>query len=202
MDVDGLLAAVPDDDGLPLLTCELRSAIAEYAIAERRLAKLLDNRSIVGTIGASLQTLVGGNITLYTELCENARADDLDAPNSRAGYDLTLPDGARVQVKTRMGDASGGGEFGGFTARSVEEGLFDVAAFLRLDKDLLPTGALSVPRSLIPELARHRGGKLVCFWADLVRHPDGTQLLAAVSYAALGLRPNQEPDWNRLEGDL
>ena len=33
------------------------------------------SRSIVGTIGASLQTLVGGNITLYTALCEKARAD-------------------------------------------------------------------------------------------------------------------------------
>ena len=33
------------------------------------------SRSIVGTIGASLQTLVGGNITLYTELCEHARQD-------------------------------------------------------------------------------------------------------------------------------
>jgi uncharacterized protein YbjQ (UPF0145 family) len=33
------------------------------------------SRSIVGTIGASLQTLVGGNITLYTELCERARED-------------------------------------------------------------------------------------------------------------------------------
>jgi uncharacterized protein YbjQ (UPF0145 family) len=33
------------------------------------------SRSIVGTLGASLQTLIGGNITLYTELCENARAD-------------------------------------------------------------------------------------------------------------------------------
>ena len=33
------------------------------------------SRSIVGSIGASLQTLVGGNITLYTELCERARAD-------------------------------------------------------------------------------------------------------------------------------
>src|SRR5262245_56293978 len=31
------------------------------------------SRSIVGNIGASLQTLVGGNITLYTELCEKAR---------------------------------------------------------------------------------------------------------------------------------
>lgn len=33
------------------------------------------SRSIVGTLGASLQTLIGGNITLYTELCETARAD-------------------------------------------------------------------------------------------------------------------------------
>ncbi len=33
------------------------------------------SRSIVGSLGASLQTLVGGNITLYTELCEKARED-------------------------------------------------------------------------------------------------------------------------------
>jgi uncharacterized protein YbjQ (UPF0145 family) len=33
------------------------------------------SRSILGSIGASLQTIVGGNITLYTELCEKARAD-------------------------------------------------------------------------------------------------------------------------------
>lgn len=33
------------------------------------------SRSIVGNIGASLQTLIGGNITLYTELCEKARED-------------------------------------------------------------------------------------------------------------------------------
>jgi len=33
------------------------------------------SRSIVGNIGAALQSLVGGNITLYTELCEKARDD-------------------------------------------------------------------------------------------------------------------------------
>jgi uncharacterized protein YbjQ (UPF0145 family) len=33
------------------------------------------SRSVVGTIGASLQTLIGGNITLYTELCERAREE-------------------------------------------------------------------------------------------------------------------------------
>jgi len=33
------------------------------------------SRSIVGNIGASIQSLFGGNITLYTSLCERARAD-------------------------------------------------------------------------------------------------------------------------------
>jgi uncharacterized protein YbjQ (UPF0145 family) len=33
------------------------------------------SRSIIGNIGAALQTLAGGNITLYTELCEKARED-------------------------------------------------------------------------------------------------------------------------------
>jgi uncharacterized protein YbjQ (UPF0145 family) len=31
------------------------------------------SRSVFGTIGASLQTLVGGNITLFSELCEKTR---------------------------------------------------------------------------------------------------------------------------------
>lgn len=33
------------------------------------------SRSILGTFGASLQTLVGGNITLFTELCERTRSE-------------------------------------------------------------------------------------------------------------------------------
>ena len=33
------------------------------------------SRSLVGNIGASLQTLIGGNITLYTSLCEKTRED-------------------------------------------------------------------------------------------------------------------------------
>src|ERR1700761_2342248 len=35
------------------------------------------SRSVFGTIGASLQTLVGGDITLYTNLCERTRQDAL-----------------------------------------------------------------------------------------------------------------------------
>ena len=33
------------------------------------------SRSIFGTIGGSLQTLVGGNISLFTSLCEKTRAE-------------------------------------------------------------------------------------------------------------------------------
>ena len=33
------------------------------------------SRSIFGTIGASLHTIIGGNITLFTELCEKTREE-------------------------------------------------------------------------------------------------------------------------------
>jgi uncharacterized protein YbjQ (UPF0145 family) len=36
---------------------------------------IVRSRSIVGSIGAGLQTLFGGNITLYTSMCEQARDD-------------------------------------------------------------------------------------------------------------------------------
>lgn len=36
---------------------------------------IVRSRSIIGSIGASLQTIVGGNITLLTELCEKSRED-------------------------------------------------------------------------------------------------------------------------------
>jgi uncharacterized protein YbjQ (UPF0145 family) len=35
-------------------------------------------RSVVGQFGASLQSLVGGKITLYVELCEEARQEAFD----------------------------------------------------------------------------------------------------------------------------
>src|SRR5258707_823747 len=36
------------------------------------------SRSLLGSIGASLQTIVGGNITLYSKLCEQTREDAFD----------------------------------------------------------------------------------------------------------------------------
>jgi uncharacterized protein YbjQ (UPF0145 family) len=36
------------------------------------------SRSVVGTFGGALQTLFGGNISLFTELCEKAREEAFD----------------------------------------------------------------------------------------------------------------------------
>ncbi|MBZ5509340.1 MAG: YbjQ family protein [Acidobacteriia bacterium] len=46
---------------------------------------IVRSRSIFGTIGASLQTLVGGNITLLTDLCERTRSEALDRMLQHAG---------------------------------------------------------------------------------------------------------------------
>lgn len=45
---------------------------------------IVRSRSIFGTIGAGLQTLVGGNITILTDLCEKTRQDALDLMVSHA----------------------------------------------------------------------------------------------------------------------
>jgi uncharacterized protein YbjQ (UPF0145 family) len=36
---------------------------------------IVRSRSLLGSIGAGLQTIVGGNITILTELCENTREE-------------------------------------------------------------------------------------------------------------------------------
>lgn len=51
-------------------------ALEGYRIAETKgivRGIVVRSRSIVGSIGAGIQTLFGGNITLYEELCERAR---------------------------------------------------------------------------------------------------------------------------------
>jgi uncharacterized protein YbjQ (UPF0145 family) len=49
-----------------------RSIVANYGIVRGIIVR---SRSLVGNIGAGLQTLFGGNISIYTELCERARRD-------------------------------------------------------------------------------------------------------------------------------
>jgi uncharacterized protein YbjQ (UPF0145 family) len=46
---------------------------------------IVRSRSIIGNIGASLQSLFGGNISLYTELCEQARHDAFQQMLTHAG---------------------------------------------------------------------------------------------------------------------
>lgn len=43
------------------------------------------SRSIIGNIGASIQSIFGGNISLYTELCERAREDAFNQMLAHAG---------------------------------------------------------------------------------------------------------------------
>ena len=70
------------------------------------------SRSIVGTLGASLQTLVGGNITLYTELCEKAREDAF-----RLMLDHAAQTGANALVGVR------------YDANEVASGVTEVLAY-------------------------------------------------------------------------
>jgi uncharacterized protein YbjQ (UPF0145 family) len=39
---------------------------------------IVRSRSVIGNLGAGIQTLFGGNITIYTQLCERARQDAFD----------------------------------------------------------------------------------------------------------------------------
>lgn len=65
------------------------------------------SRSIIGTIGGGLQTLIGGNITLFTSLCEQARRDAFELMGKNAAES-----GANAVIGVRY-DATGVG--GGVT---------------------------------------------------------------------------------------
>lgn len=46
---------------------------------------IVRSRSVIGNIGANLQSLFGGNITLYTSLCDRAREDAFNLMLTQAG---------------------------------------------------------------------------------------------------------------------
>ena len=46
---------------------------------------IVRSRSIIGNIGANLQSLVGGNISIYTSLCERTRDDAFNQMLAHAG---------------------------------------------------------------------------------------------------------------------
>ena len=70
------------------------------------------SRSILGTIGGSLQTLVGGNITAFTNLCEKAREEAFELMLSHASQM-----GANAVIAMR------------YDANEVLEGVTEVLAY-------------------------------------------------------------------------
>ena len=73
---------------------------------------IVRSRSIVGTIGAGLQTLVGGNITLLTNLCEKTRSDS---------FELMLQHAAQLGANAVVGIR--------YDATEVMQGVTEVLAY-------------------------------------------------------------------------
>jgi uncharacterized protein YbjQ (UPF0145 family) len=70
------------------------------------------SRSILGTIGASLETLVGGNITLFEEMCEKTREEALELMMQHAAQE-----GANAVIGVR------------YDATEVMQGVTEVLAY-------------------------------------------------------------------------
>jgi uncharacterized protein YbjQ (UPF0145 family) len=70
------------------------------------------SRSVIGNIGAALQTLVGGNITLFTQLCERARGD---------AFDLMLQHAAELGANAVIGMR--------YDANEIAQGVTEVLAY-------------------------------------------------------------------------
>jgi uncharacterized protein YbjQ (UPF0145 family) len=70
------------------------------------------SRSLFGTIGAGLQTLVGGNITLLTNLCEKTRSES---------FDLMLEHAAQMGANAVVGAR--------YDATEIMQGVTEVLAY-------------------------------------------------------------------------
>ncbi len=70
------------------------------------------SRSILGTLGGSLQTMIGGNITAFTSLCEKAREE---------AYGLMLLHAAEIGANAIIGMR--------YDANELMEGVTEVLAY-------------------------------------------------------------------------
>ena len=70
------------------------------------------SRSVIGNFGASIQTLFGGNITLYTELCERAREE---------AFEIMVQHGAQVGANAIIGMR--------YDANEIAQGVTEVLAY-------------------------------------------------------------------------
>jgi uncharacterized protein YbjQ (UPF0145 family) len=70
------------------------------------------SRSILGTIGGSLQTIIGGNITAFTNLCEKTREE---------AFELMLEHAAQMGANAIIGMR--------YDANEILEGVTEVLAY-------------------------------------------------------------------------
>jgi len=73
---------------------------------------IVRSRSIFGSIGAGFQTLVGGNISLFTKLCEKTRSD---------AFDLMLEHAAEMGANAVIGAR--------YDATEITRGVTEVLAY-------------------------------------------------------------------------
>jgi len=73
---------------------------------------IVRSRNIFGSIGAGLQTLVGGNISLFTKLCETTRSD---------AFDLMLEHAAEMGANAVIGAR--------YDATEITRGVTEVLAY-------------------------------------------------------------------------
>ena len=70
------------------------------------------SRSIVGTIGAGLQTIVGGNISIFSNLCERTRQD---------AFELMIQHGSQMGANAIIGAR--------YDATEIMQGVTEVLAY-------------------------------------------------------------------------
>lgn len=70
------------------------------------------SRSILGTLGAGLQTMVGGNISIFTNLCEQTRSD---------AFELMLQHAAQLGANAVIGMQ--------YDATEIMQGVTEVLAY-------------------------------------------------------------------------
>ena len=91
------------------------------------------SRSVIGNLGANIQSIFGGNITLYTELCEQAREDRFNQMISHAGKL-----GANAVVGVR------------YDATEIGNGITEVLCYgTAVSVERLPTTGIQHPSAVI-----------------------------------------------------
>jgi uncharacterized protein YbjQ (UPF0145 family) len=73
---------------------------------------IVRSRSIVGTLGAGLQTMIGGNISIFSNLCEQTRSD---------AFELMLQHAAQLGANAVVGMR--------YDATEIMQGVTEVLAY-------------------------------------------------------------------------